>query len=91
MSKAPHDLRRPVGFVFGLGILIVGVFLLLLGAAGIVVGVAIIIEGEINLKGNMTRAQILPYIPISVILGFIGYGAIRLGWDSLQSATLDES
>ncbi len=91
MSKAPNDLRRPVGVVFGLGILVVGVFLLLLGTVGLVVGVAIIIEGEINLKGSMTREQILPDIPLAVILGVIGYGAVRLGWDSLRSATQDDS
>ena len=75
-------LRKSLGTVFGVVTLIVGVLGFILGVAILIFGAFILIFGQ----GHYPPVMAVFILPVGGVLLFVGYGAIRLGWDTLKSS-----
>ena len=76
-----NSVRRLLGGAFGTVVLVTGSLLLVAGVGSLCLGVYILVVGEFHGRGVA-----IFYIPIGAILSFVGYGSLRLGWDTLQSS-----
>jgi hypothetical protein len=79
-----NTLRRLLGGAFGTVVLIVGMLSLVVGLASLALGLYVLVVGEFH-----GRWSAIFYLPVGALFSFLGYGATRLGWDTIRKTTHD--
>jgi amino acid transporter len=74
-------LRKTLGTSFGAVALVAGAMFSLLGIVCFVFGVSIALYGQ----GHYPPILAVLILPAGALCSFVGYGAIRLGWDFVRS------
>jgi hypothetical protein len=75
-------LRKLLGGAFGTVVLVVGVLLLVVGLASLALGLYVLVVGEFHGRGSA-----IFYLPVGALFSFVGYGATRLGWETIRKTT----